>query len=102
MRDPVPHLDEETIAIFYAGGEASPGAIPPGITLSDQLIGELKNADDVVVSSAVYNFGMPSALKAWIDHIVRFGHTIAPGEKGATGLLSGKRACVPPQTECPN
>lgn len=93
VRDPIPHLDEETVAVFYAGGEVSSGAIPPGITLSDQLIGELKNADDVVVSSAVYNFGMPSALKAWIDHIVRFGHTIAPGEKGATGLLSGKRAC---------
>lgn len=93
LRDPVPHLDEETIKVFYDGGEVASGAIPPGITLSDQLIRELKEADDVVVSSAVYNFGMPSSLKAWIDHIVRFGHTIVPGEKGVRGLLTGKQAC---------
>ncbi|MFT3992470.1 MAG: NAD(P)H-dependent oxidoreductase [Luteolibacter sp.] len=92
VRDPLPHLDETTIAVFYAGGDPGGGEIPPGIALSDQLIGELKEADDIVISSAVYNFGMPSALKAWIDHIVRFGSTIAPGERGPVGLLSGKQA----------
>jgi len=86
-------LDEATIAVFYAGGEPGEGPVPSGITWSDQLIGELKEADDVVVSSAVYNFGMPSALKAWIDHIVRFGSTIAAGKDGPEGLLEGKRAC---------
>ncbi len=93
VRDPLPHLDEATIAVFYAGGEPSDGEISPGIALSDQLIGDLKEADDIMISSAVYNFGMPSALKAWIDHIVRFGSTIAPGEHGPVGLLAGKRAC---------
>lgn len=93
VREPIPHLDEPTIATFYAGGKTPEGVIPTGIALSTQLINELKAADDIVVSSAVYNFGMPSALKAWIDHIVRFGHTIAFGEKGPAGLLSGKHAC---------
>lgn len=93
VREPLPHLDEATIAVFYAGGDPSDGEIPSGIALSDQLIGELKKADDIVVSSAVYNFGMPSALKAWIDHVVRFGSTIAPGERGPVGLLAGKQAC---------
>lgn len=92
-RDPIPHLDEATVAVFYAGGHPSEGEIPSGITLSDQLISELKDADDVVISSAVYNFGMPSALKAWIDHVVRFGATIASGERGPVGLLAGKRVC---------
>ncbi|MGE9269766.1 MAG: FMN-dependent NADH-azoreductase [Verrucomicrobiales bacterium] len=92
-RNPLPHLDEATIAIFYAGGEPMKGKIPAGIALSNQLISELKSADDVVVSSAVYNFGMPSALKAWIDHIVRFGSTITLGERGPVGLLENKRAC---------
>lgn len=93
VRDPLPHLDEATIAVFYTGGESSGGEIPSGIALSDQLISELKEADDIVISSAVYNFGMPSALKAWIDHIVRFGSTLAPGERGPVGLLAGKQAC---------
>lgn len=90
--EPLPHLDEATIAVFYEGGDLIGGAIPAGIRLSDRLIGELKEADDVVISSAVYNFGMPSALKAWIDHIVRIGHTIKYGTKGPVGLLSGKEA----------
>jgi FMN-dependent NADH-azoreductase len=92
-REPVPHLDEATIAVFYAGGEPPQKEVPSGIILSDRLIRELQDADDVLISSAVYNFGMPSALKAWIDHIVRFGSTIAPGEKGPVGLLANKRAC---------
>lgn len=93
VRNPVPHLDEATIAVFYAGGQSPEGETPPGITLSDHLISELKDADDVVISSAVYNFSMPSALKAWIDHIVRFGSTITLGERGPLGLLAGKRVC---------
>lgn len=92
LREPLPHLDEATIAVFYDGGNPSGETIPAGITLSDRLISELKEADDIVISSAVYNFGMPSALKAWIDHIVRFGHTIAYGSTGPVGLLSGKEA----------
>lgn len=92
-RNPLPHLNGETIAVFYAGGDPGEGPVPAGIALSDRLIRELKEADDIVVSSPVYNFGMPSALKAWIDHVVRFGHTIAMGERGVKGLLTGKRAC---------
>lgn len=91
VRDPVPHLDEATITVFYAGGTVCENESPPsGIILSDQLIDELKQADDILVSSSVYNFGIPSALKAWVDHIVRFGHTIAAGEHGPVGLLENK------------
>lgn len=87
----LPHLDEATITIFYAGGQTPETNVPEGIRLSNELIGELQEADDILISSAVYNFGIPSALKAWIDHIVRFGYTIGPGEKHPVGLLSGKR-----------
>lgn len=92
-RDPVPHLDEETIAVFYAGGSTRARPLPAGVALSDQLIDELVRADDVVVSSAVYNFTLPSSLKAWLDHVVRFGSTVEYGEEGPVGLLTGKRAC---------
>lgn len=93
VSDPVPHLDEATIRVFYSGGDVQGDApIPRGIAISNELIGELKEAEDILISSAVYNFTMPSALKAWIDHIVRFGHTLGLGERGPVGLLSGKRA----------
>jgi len=90
----LPHLDEATIAVFYAGGATPTHDVPAGIVLSNALIAELREADDILVSSALYNFGMPSALKAWIDHIVRFGYTIGPGAHGTVGLLSGKHAFI--------
>lgn len=92
--EPLPHLDGGTIAVFYAGGDPGQGPVPEGIALSDELIGELKWADDVLVSSAVYNFNVTSSLKAWIDHVVRFGHTLGMGEKGPVGLLAGKSVCL--------
>jgi FMN-dependent NADH-azoreductase len=92
--DPLPHLDEATVAVLYAGGDPGDGPFPPGIVLSDTLIGELRSADQVVVSSAVYNFSITSSLKAWIDHIVRFGHTITRGENGVSGLLAGRCVCL--------
>lgn len=92
--EPPPHLDDETIAVFYAGGDVGDGLPPAGIRRSDELIAELKDADHVLVSSAVYNFNVPSALKAWIDHIVRFGHTLSPGPRGPIGKLSGRSACL--------
>lgn len=92
--DPLPHLDKETVRVFYAGGDPGEGPVPLGIALSDTLIGELLTVDQVVVSSSVYNFGITSSLKAWIDHVVRFGHTIARGESGVSGLLGGKSVCL--------
>lgn len=91
---PLPHLDEETISVFYRGGDPAPGRTPQGIALSDKLIVELKTATHVAVSSAVYNFNMPSSLKAWIDHIVRFGHTLSMGSRGPVGTLTGRTACL--------
>jgi FMN-dependent NADH-azoreductase len=91
---PPPHLDADTVAVLYAGGNPDEGQKPAGITLSDELIGELEAANDVVVSSALYNFNIPSSLKAWIDHIVRFGRTISSGEKGTVGLLGGRSVCI--------
>jgi FMN-dependent NADH-azoreductase len=92
--NPPPHLDEATVAAFYNGGEPGNGPIPNGILWSNQLIAELIAADDVLISTAVYNCHMPSSLKAWVDHIVRFGRTIARRENRTLGLLAGKAACL--------
>ncbi|MDC0723217.1 FMN-dependent NADH-azoreductase [Nannocystis bainbridge] len=87
-RSPVPHLDAATIAAFY-GAPVDEGARPAGLALSDVLIAELRAADRVLISSALYNQSLPSTLKAWIDHVVRNGHTFESREGRPVGLLGG-------------
>jgi FMN-dependent NADH-azoreductase len=64
------------------------------LALSDELIAELKAADIVVIGAPIYNFGIPAALKAWIDQIARARVTFRYTETGPVGLLDGKRAFV--------
>ncbi len=61
---------------------------------SDELIDELKWADVTVIASPIYNFSVPSALKAWIDKVCRAGLTFNYTENGPVGLLGGKRAVL--------
>ena len=61
------------------------------LLLSDQLVEELLAAEHIVIATPVYNYNVPAALKAWIDHIVRKGKTL--GFDGA-GLVTGRRATV--------
>src|ERR1700693_604739 len=64
------------------------------LSTSDELIEELQAADKVVIGAPMYNFSIPSLLKAWIDQIVRVGKTVAYGPSGRPGLLGNKRAFV--------
>lgn len=64
------------------------------LSLSDQLVQELKDADTIVIGLPVYNFGVPAALKAWIDLIARAGVTFRYSDTGPEGLLTGKRAIL--------
>jgi FMN-dependent NADH-azoreductase len=61
------------------------------LRLSDQLVAELLAADHLVIATPVYNYNVPAALKAWIDHIVRKGLTLGMDGKG---LVTGKKATV--------
>ena len=61
------------------------------LRLSDELVGEVLAADHIVIATPVYNYNVPPALKAWIDHIVRKGLTL--GFDGS-GLVTGKKATV--------
>ncbi len=60
------------------------------LKLSDELIAELAEADETVIGAPMYNFGVPARLKAWVDHIVRFGVTFNVGANGYEGLLANK------------
>jgi len=64
------------------------------LALSDTLIAELKTADTIVIGAPMYNFGIPSTLKAWFDYVLRTGVTFRYTEAGPVGLLEGKHAIV--------
>jgi len=90
----VPHLDAERFGAFLAKpGERSVDQ-QAVVEYSDALIDELKRADVLVLGLPMYNFGVPSTLKAYIDHIARAGATFKYTEKGPVGLLTGKKAYV--------
>ena len=92
--DPVPHLDAERFGAFIARPEARSAAQHAVVAYSDTLIDELKRADVIVLGLPMYNFGVPSQLKAYFDHIARAGVTFKYSDKGPVGLLTGKKAYV--------
>jgi len=59
---------------------------------SDDLVSELQDADVIVIGVPIYNFGIPAALKAWVDMVARARLTFRYTENGPVGLLKGKRA----------
>src|SRR4051812_21479588 len=93
-KDPVPHLDAGRFGAFLAKPEDRTADQRAVVEYSDQLIGELKAADTIVIGLPMYNFTLPSTLKAYFDHIARAGVTFKYTEKGAVGLLTGKKAYV--------
>ena len=62
--------------------------------MSDELVDELLSADELVLVAPVYNFGIPAAMKAWIDQVVRAGRTFRFTEQGPVGLLKARRAWI--------
>jgi FMN-dependent NADH-azoreductase len=64
------------------------------VAYSDGLIDELKEADVIVLGLPMYNFGVPSMLKAYFDHVARAGVTFSYTATGPVGLLAGKKAYV--------
>ena len=93
-RDPVPHLTAERFQAFLAKPGERTLPQEADVAYSDALIGELERADVIVIGLPMYNFGVPSALKAYFDHIARGGRTFRYTEKGPVGLLTGKKAIV--------
>jgi FMN-dependent NADH-azoreductase len=91
--EPVGHLSGAHLA-------AAQGAIPEAAPLQRDLaagvaaLDEFLAADIVVVGAPMYNFGVPSQLKAWIDRLAVEGKTFRYSEKGAEGLAGGKRVIV--------
>ena len=91
---PLPHLTEQVIGAFFTPAEKRTAQQSQDVALSEQLVAELKAADIIVIGAPMYNFSVPSSLKAWIDHVARAGLTFKYGANGPEGLLLGKKVYV--------
>ena len=92
--DPVPHLTETTLNAFFTPPEQRDASLQAAVSLSDALIAEIQAAEVIVIGVPMYNFGIPSTLKAYFDHIARAGITFRYTSEGPEGLLKGKRAII--------
>ena len=90
----LPHLDDITLRAISTKDPAEAEALKEAARQSDLLTGELLAADLLVIATPMWNFGIPSALKAWIDLVVRPGRTFQYGEDGVLGLATGKKAIL--------
>lgn len=91
---PLPHLDAERVTAFFTPPENRTAAQQKLVDLSDDLIDELKHSDIIVIGVPMYNFGIPSTLKAYFDHIARAGVTFRYTSNGPEGLLTSKKAYI--------
>ncbi len=94
-QNPPPHVGEAFVGGISTGPEQRTPEQTKALILSDVLIDELLATDVIVFAVPMHNFGLPSTLKAWIDHVVRVGRTVAySSQKGPEGMLNGKRAIL--------
>lgn len=91
-RDPIPHVDGDFVEALRSAEGAQNETQKAIVARSDMLVDELLAADTIVIAAPMYNFGIPSTLKAWIDQVCRAGRTFSYTEKGPEGLAKGKRA----------
>ncbi len=91
---PLPHLDAAWLQALTTAKEKRTTAQQNMVNFSDQLIHEIQQADVLMIAAPMYNFTIPSMLKAWVDHIARAGTTFKYTEQGPVGLLGAKKVYV--------
>jgi FMN-dependent NADH-azoreductase len=87
--EPLPHLTADGIAAGFSDPSTHDDAERAAMTLRNELAAELEAADVVVIGAPMYNFGIPSTLKAWLDHVIIMGRTA-----GETSTVAGKKVVV--------
>lgn len=94
LKNPFPHLGEEQVDSWFIPAENRTPEQHEAVKRSDEAIEQLHASDIIVISVPIYNFGIPSALKAYIDHIARGGMTFRYSENGFEGLVKNKKAYI--------
>ncbi|KMN08202.1 FMN-dependent NADH-azoreductase [Pseudomonas helleri] len=92
--NPVPHLDADLLGGWMKPEAQRNAAEQASLQRSNELTDELLAADVLVLAAPMYNFAIPSTLKAWLDHVLRAGLTFKYTDTGPLGLLTGKKAYV--------
>jgi FMN-dependent NADH-azoreductase len=93
-RQPIGHITDATIEGFYTPDDALDARLRAATAESDALIAELAAAHTVLIAAPIYNFSVPSSLKAWIDQVVRIRRTFAYEDGQFRGLVTGPRAVL--------
>lgn len=97
-QQPIPAIDHRFIHAAFTPLVAHEDWMADRLALSDHLIDEVEQADIIVLGAPMYNYGMPAALKGWIDHIARIGRTfsfdLARGDFPIEPILKGKKLVV--------
>ncbi|MCW6512953.1 FMN-dependent NADH-azoreductase, partial [Lichenifustis flavocetrariae] len=91
METDLPFVNAPWLQAYFTPAEKHSAEMKAVLSLSDELVAELLAADHLVIATPVYNYNVPAALKAWVDHVVRKGMTLGQDGKG---MLTGKKATV--------
>lgn len=94
LANALPQIDETWVGANFTPKDQRTDEQSEALKLSDTLIEELRNAETIIIGLPIYNFGVPTALKAWIDLVARAGETFRYTEAGPEGLLEGKKAYI--------
>ena len=94
LADGIEHVDEAWITANFTPAEDRTAEQRQTLAYSDSLVEELQQADVLVIGAPIYNFGVPAALKAWVDMIARARLTFRYTDSGPEGLLKGKKAYI--------
>lgn len=94
VEQPLPHLSLDYLNALGAEPGERNTEQKELVAMGDKVIDEVSAADVIVVAAPMYNFSVPSTLKAWIDYLARAGATFRYTDSGPQGLLSGKRVFI--------
>ncbi|MCW2996327.1 MAG: FMN-dependent NADH-azoreductase [Conexibacter sp.] len=85
---PVPHLDTASGTARMVPADQHTPEQAASYALTEELVGEIRDADTIILGLPLYNFGPPSAVKAWVDHLIAPGLSLDPATH--EGLLGGR------------
>jgi FMN-dependent NADH-azoreductase len=94
VSDGLPVINQDWIAATFTPEADRTPDHRAALAGSDRLVEELEDNALIVISTPIYNFGIPASLKLWVDQIARAGRTFQYTENGPVGLLTGKRAVI--------
>lgn len=90
-QNPLPHLEEIQMTSFFTADEKRTLQQKEALKLSDKIVAEVMNADLIVINVPMYNFGISSTLKTWLDHLIRKDLTFQHMPGGIQGMVNGKK-----------